>query len=181
MGAAICSSRSFSRIHLSALLRSPGITRLLRYYGSSDSWAAALCARVPALSSGVTARTPSDPPRSPCFMHRIFPPFHLQPPVVASGSWSGFVPEPTARSGNRIPFSGPGRHLGFTLPSRLATTTGRIEFVILRTSGSPPVALHPLSRGRSYFRLRSSDPTSARTFTCRFDTLTSALGQALRA
>jgi hypothetical protein len=48
---------------------------------------------------------------------------------------------------------------------RLATTTGRIEFVILRTSRSPPVALHPLSRGRSYFRLRGSDPTSTRTCT----------------
>ena len=60
------------------------------------------------------------------------------------------------------------------LGCRLTTTTGRIEFVILRTGSSPPVALHLLSRGRSYFRLRSSDPTSARTSTCRFDTLTSA-------
>ena len=51
------------------------------------------------------------------------------------------------------------------LASRLATTTGRIEFVILRTSHSPPVALHPLSRGRSYVRLRSSNPTSTGTFT----------------
>ena len=48
---------------------------------------------------------------------------------------------------------------------RLAATTGRIEFVILRTSRSPPIALHPLSRGRSYFRLQSSNPTSTRTFT----------------
>ena len=51
------------------------------------------------------------------------------------------------------------------LGCRLATTAGRIEFVILRTSRSPPVALHPLSRGRSYFRLRSSDLTSTRTCT----------------
>ena len=49
--------------------------------------------------------------------------------------------------------------------SRLATTTGRIEFVILRTSHSPPDALHPLSRGRSFFRLQSSDPTLTRTST----------------
>ncbi len=50
-------------------------------------------------------------------------------------------------------------------PSRLATTTGRIEFVILRTSHSLPVALHPLSQGRSYHRLQSSNQTLAGTFT----------------
>ncbi len=43
------------------------------------------------------------------------------------------------------------------LPSRLATTRSRIEFVILRTGCSPPVALHPLSRGCSYFQLQSSN------------------------
>ena len=52
-------------------------------------------------------------------------------------------------------------------PSRLATTTGRIAFVILRTSRSPPVALHLASRQRSYVRLRGSDRTSARTCTSR--------------
>jgi hypothetical protein len=39
------------------------------------------------------------------------------------------------------------------LASRLATTRGRIEFVILRPSRSPPVASHPVSRRRSYLRL----------------------------
>ena len=47
-------------------------------------------------------------------------------------------------------------------PSRLAVTTGRIEFVIpesssgqaLRTSISPPVALHLISRCRSYGRFQ---------------------------
>jgi site-specific DNA recombinase len=100
------------------------------------------------------------PDRSPCFMCRTFPPFRLQPPVVVPGDWSGFVPEPTARPVGRIPTSGPGRRLGFTITRRLATTTGRIKFVIiLRTSGLPPVALHLLSQGRSYFRLQRSDPT----------------------
>jgi hypothetical protein len=41
------------------------------------------------------------------------------------------------------------------LASRLAARPGRIEFVILRTSRSPPVALHPASRRRSYFRLQA--------------------------
>jgi len=52
-------------------------------------------------------------------------------------------------------------------PSRLTTTTGRIAFVFLRTSRSPPVALHLASRRRSYVRLRGSDRTSARTCTSR--------------
>ena len=44
------------------------------------------------------------------------------------------------------------------LPSRLAAVTSRIEFVILRTSRSPPVAPHPASRRRSYLRLREAKP-----------------------
>jgi hypothetical protein len=38
---------------------------------------------------------------------------------------------------------------------RLAAALRRIEFVLLRTDLSPPVALHPASRRRSYLRLRS--------------------------
>ena len=38
---------------------------------------------------------------------------------------------------------------------RLVAALRRIEFVILRTDSSPPVALHPASRRRSYLRLRS--------------------------
>ena len=49
-------------------------------------------------------------------------------------------------------------------PSRLATATGRIEFVILRTSSSSPVALHPASRRRSYLRLSRSGPTPSGDF-----------------
>jgi hypothetical protein len=37
--------------------------------------------------------------------------------------------------------------------SKLATASGRIEFVILPTSSSSPVALHLASRRRSYLRL----------------------------
>jgi len=38
---------------------------------------------------------------------------------------------------------------------RLVAALRRIEFVILRTDTSPPVAPHPASRRRSYLRLRS--------------------------
>src|SRR5258707_14890561 len=41
--------------------------------------------------------------------------------------------------------------------SRLATAPRRNRFVILRTASSPPVALHPASRRRSYLRLWSCD------------------------
>ena len=51
------------------------------------------------------------------------------------------------------------------LASQLATTTGRIEFVNLRTDLSPPDALHPVSRRRSFVRIQSSNPTLMRTCT----------------
>ena len=52
--------------------------------------------------------------------------------------------------------------------SWLATTTGRIEFVILRTDRSPPDALHPASRRRSFVRLQCSNPTLTGTHTPPF-------------
>ena len=128
-------SRSF-RIHLPASLCSPGVTPLPRYYGRSDSCGLALPAR---------------PGRSPCFMYQTFRPFRLQPPVSSRLVWFLTLTPQRARA------SPSGKVLGLRLPSRLATTTGRIEFVILRTSRSPPVALHPLSRGRSYFRLQAGE------------------------
>ena len=41
--------------------------------------------------------------------------------------------------------------------SRLAVAIGRIEFVILRTGYSPPVAPHPALRRRSYVRLQAGE------------------------
>jgi hypothetical protein len=49
--------------------------------------------------------------------------------------------------------------------SRLVAAPRRIEFVILRTDHSPPVALHPALRRRSYLRLRSLWLSPTRTFT----------------
>ena len=51
------------------------------------------------------------------------------------------------------------------LASRLTTTTGRIEFVSLRTNHSPPDAPHPVSRRRSFVRIQSSNLTLMRTRT----------------
>ncbi len=48
---------------------------------------------------------------------------------------------------------------------RLVATYGRIEFVILRTACSPPVALHPASLRRSYLQLSGMSIPRERTFT----------------
>ncbi len=54
------------------------------------------------------------------------------------------------------------------LPSKLATTTGRNVFVILRTGISFSVALHLLLRERSYFQLIDSNQAYEGTFTLPF-------------
>ena len=129
----------------------------------------------PALRTGrFLVRNPAHEHRSyrhaglPASRRRIFRPFRLQPPLVAPGPWSGFVPQADRQHDlrssasllrdHRVTWASP-------LASRLATTTGRIEFVLLRTGHSPPVALHLLSRERSYLRLQSTDHTLAGTST----------------
>lgn len=51
------------------------------------------------------------------------------------------------------------------LMSRLAASPGRIVFALLRTAISPPVALHPASRRRSYLRLSREGISRERTST----------------
>src|ERR1700722_9536535 len=59
--------------------------------------------------------------------------------------------------------------------SRLATRSRRNRFVILRTAGSPPVALHPASRRRSYLRLLGCDQPRHGLPPCRQSVLADAL------
>jgi len=100
------------------------------------------------------------PRRSPCLMDRAFRPFRLQPPLVVLRSRFGFriagLPPRSYRTHppGRVPH---GVSWASPLTRRLATTTGRIEFVILRTGRSPPVAPHAASRRRSYVRLQGSN------------------------
>jgi len=103
----------------------------------------------------------------PASRHQNFRPFRLQPPLVASGSVC-FRPELTAFCLVHPVCRKRAASWASPLASRLAATTGRIEFVILRTSRSPLVALHPLSQGRSYFQLQGSNQTLARTCTSLF-------------
>jgi len=94
----------------------------------------------------------------PVSQDRVFRPFRLQPPLAVPGSVC-FAPGLTAFCLDHPVCRDRTASWALPLPSRLTTTTGRIEFVILRTGRSPSVALHPLSQGRSYFRLQSSNQT----------------------
>jgi hypothetical protein len=69
---------------------------------------------------------------------------HLTAPIVA------LSPNPSARWASRL-----WRVRVSSFPSRLTGQPGRIEFVNLRTTRSPPVALHPASRRRSYDQLQA--------------------------
>jgi hypothetical protein len=80
---------------------------------------------------------------------------HLSPPSVASRLERGVLPTPRASV-----WPSP-------VPSGLSATTGRITFVLLRTTGSPPVASHPASRRRSYLRLAGASFSRERTCTAR--------------
>ena len=71
-------------------------------------------------------------------------------------------PMPSHRRFNTLPISAAGfRALARVRTSpftrRLVKTSGRIEFVILRTDSSSPVASHPASRRRSYIRLQAGE------------------------
>ena len=138
-----------SRLHLPAPLRSPGITRLHRYYGCSDSWTAGSSALQGRMNTvfgrpglPVSRHRPSD--------HSVSN--HLPSSRQVSGVFSARLTGPPRRG---HPFRG---HASWAspFPSRLATTAGRIEFLALRTDRSPPVALHLASRRRSYFRLQGA-------------------------
>ena len=50
--------------------------------------------------------------------------------------------------------SAPGKFRTSPSSCRLVVTHRRIEFALLRTASSPPVALHPASQRRSYLRLQ---------------------------
>ena len=99
--------------------------------------------------------------RSPCFTHATFltipSPTTLCSPVVAL---TRYVLSLSATDLPRV-FQRSSRAYfphGSRLRHRIAgspETPGRIGFVILRTGRSPPVALHPSSRRRSYSRLQA--------------------------
>jgi hypothetical protein len=113
-------------------LRSRPVTALLRYYGRCDS--------CPALSPTgqvsllhVTRSSNPSVSNHPCAPVVVFARYPSTPRASRLRVWAS-------------PFA-----------SRLASHTGRIEFVILRMSRSPPVAPHPALRRRSYLRLQAGE------------------------
>ncbi len=97
---------------------------------------------------------------------RTVRPFRPQPPLAVPESrvWFGTpgLPRAGAPESAAPPSSGRSVTWASPLPSRLATAIGRNRFVILRTGRSPPVALHPASRRRSYLWLPGADPPGRR-------------------
>lgn len=110
-------------IHLPASLRSPGVTRLRRYYERSDS---------------CPANRPA-PGRSLCFMCLAFQPFRLQPPDCPAGRFRTLPLSSRGFPMGRIPLSG----LGFAIsqqarqparPNRVHYRYGRVvRFPLLPT------------------------------------------------
>jgi hypothetical protein len=157
-------------------LGSTGVTPLPRYYGRSDSCVAVLRTRVTG-RAGITAhehRPVQTGLLASC--DRTVRPFRLQPPDVVKGNVSGFIALPYRTAIGAVAISPRPRRVIWASPLAgwLATTPGRIEFVILRTSRSPPVALHLASRRRSYVRLQSSDKLWRGLAPRWFDPVTSA-------
>ena len=149
-----------SNIHLPGALRSPGITRLPRYYGSSVSCPAALRIRT-------RGRWTPSGSRQVSLFYAVESSAHSVSTHLPSSCDLGLVAHRrlTARYG-AVPFAslpGPQRHLGFALwqQARHDDRPNRVRF--LRTGRSPPIALHLPSRARSYVRLQSSNATLAGT------------------
>ena len=148
-----------SRINLPAHFRS---ARLCSPRVSSAS--RATLGRAPQASLG-----PASPPRQPlvvqlrtCTTMRALTPAsdHLRrrSPRLHRLTVLSFHPQPrdAARGSLYTPMTSVhGEFQASPPPSGLATTPRRNGFVILQTDSSPPVALHPASRRRSYLRLRS--------------------------
>jgi hypothetical protein len=102
--------------------------------------------------------------RSPCFTYSSFQtipspttlclPDTAFPPATLSISASGLLPLCRVLSLPLTQASG-GRSRLRHFPAGSPRAPGRNGFVILRTGRSPPVALHPASRRRSYSRLQA--------------------------
>jgi hypothetical protein len=116
-----------SCIHLPVPLCSTPITALLSSYGDSDSSAGLLPDRGLPASRHTSFET-------------ILPPITQRPPSSLSHATPQLDGSPLTGSRLHLWLAGsPG-------------SSGRIKFVSLRTGLSPPVALHPASRRRSYLR-----------------------------
>lgn len=123
-------------------LRSISITRLLRYYGRSDSCSLG--------SSGLSSMN------SGSFREQVS---LINASGLVDHSVSKHLMDPRRRF-ITLPFSSTAFRFRSRLRHWLAGSPiapGRIEFVILRTGRSPPAALHPASRRRSCSWLQAGE------------------------
>ena len=96
-------------------------------------------------------------PGIPASCHRIFRSFRLQPPTVVPTRLWGFLCRAYRTTSLWPPLIRGHASVGLRLflagsPRRSAESS----LLALRTDRSPPVALHPASRRRSYFRLQNA-------------------------
>lgn len=133
-----------SRVSLPAPLRSTPVTAPHRYYGRSDS-----CA------GGSSARDEHEHRPDPAQVSLRPVPYHDDHSVSTHQTCPGtaFTRYPSAATSS--PPDGGLRFRQFDAGSSL--TSGRIEFVILRTGHSPSIALHLASRRRSYRWVRAGE------------------------
>ena len=143
-------------IHVSTFLR-PFAPRPLQalqhYYGRSDSYTALRTVQVSVLHAhGQVVTIPS--PTTRCCVVAPLTRSHQahDSPAVP------WIPPGWLACLEVFTPSGAGQASHIT--SSLAETSGRNEFVILRTGHSPTVALHPASRRRSYRRLQTGERMS---------------------
>ena len=106
--------------------------------------------RFNATMGALTPARLSPPRRSPRFMYTALA--TIPSPTTRCAPAAAFTRYPSARRVSRCRGSRL-RHSSAGSPD----TPGRIEFVILRTGRSPPVAFHPASRRRGYFRLQAGE------------------------
>jgi hypothetical protein len=96
-------------------------------------------------------------PGLPAFCHRIFRSFRLQPPTVVPIVALGFSRRAYRTTLPWSPFSRVQASVGLRhQPAGSPRRSAESSSLALRTNRSPPVALHPASRRRSYRQLRSA-------------------------
>ena len=123
---------------------------LRRFYATMD----ALTPGRSALRLGAHEHRPNTPQVSRIHLPDLptIPPpttWCAQPSLSHATPQRGWLPSPGGEAVWVSPFA-----------SKLTATPGRIEFVILRTGRSPPVALHLASLRRSYSRLQTGERLS---------------------
>jgi hypothetical protein len=112
----------------------------------------------------------------PVSCHRIFRSFRLQPPTVVPTRFWVFQCQAYRTTLPWSPFRGL-ESVGLRLfPAGSPQRSAESSSLALPTNRSPPVALHPASRRRSYFRLQSARTLWQGLSPCGFDAITGALG-----